>query len=149
MGAHHPMLWNRSRILGLALLVISGLIVTGCGGETTDADSPISEAEAIEMAENALMAFNTGDYAAWSRDWSDTMKSAIDEDAFQTFRSQYHGALGDYVEISKVTGGPGGDPGTYRWTYDVEFEQRAYTVWFGFKAGSKRIEGVSFEEPSA
>jgi hypothetical protein len=43
----------------------------------------------------------------------------------------------------------GSDRGTYRWTYDIQFENGAYRTWFGFKEGSPLIEGVSFEEPTA
>lgn len=118
--------------------------------ETTDPlASPVSEEQAIEMAENALQGFNNGDYEAWSRDWSDAMKSAIDEDAFLVFRDQFHAQLGDYTDLIEVSGDQGADPGTYRWTYDIQFEDGAYRMWFGFKEGSTLIEGVTFEDPEA
>ena len=43
----------------------------------------------------------------------------------------------------------GSDRGTYRWTYDIQFENGAYRMWLGFKEGSPLIECVSFEEPTA
>jgi hypothetical protein len=98
------------------------------------------------MAENALQAFNDRDYAAWSEDWSETMKAAIDEEGFLAFRDQFHADLGDWTGISNVKGGTGTAAGTYRWTYDLEFENGSYQMWFGFKEGSPLIEGVSFEE---
>ena len=101
------------------------------------------------MAENALEAFNTGDYDVWTRDWSEVMRSAIDAEAFHAFRSQFHTSLGDYVAIRGVEGGPGADSGTYRWTFDVEFDKASYKMWIGFREDSPLIEGVSFEDPSA
>lgn len=98
------------------------------------------------MAESALEGFNTADYALWSADWSPMMKQAIDERAFLSFRDQFHSQLGDYVAIAEVTGSQGADAGTFRWTFDVEFENGAYRMWFGFKQDSTLIEGVSFEE---
>lgn len=132
------------RLIAVAAVVI---VLAACGATSTSVGSPISEEDAVQMAENALEAFNGGDYAAWSRDWSETMKSAIDEEAFLSFREQFHAALGDYTAITDVTGAPGADSGTYRWTFDVQFERDDYRMWFGFKEGSRLIEGVSFEEP--
>lgn len=134
--------------LALVLLAVA-LFLTACASESETVESPITEDQATEMAENALQGFNDRDYAAWSRDWSDTMKAAIDEDAFYAFRDQYHGELGDWVSINDLSGGPGADAGTYRWTYDLEFENGDYQMWFGFKEGSALIEGVTFEEPSS
>lgn len=77
------------------------------------------------------------------------MKGAIGEDAFCAFRDEYHGQLGNWTAITIASGGPGADEGTYRWTYDLEFDNGVYRMWFGFKEGSPSIEGVSFEEIGA
>lgn len=132
-----------SAILSMALLLVA------CGSASDPIESPITEEQATEMAENALEAFNDRDYTAWSRDWSESMKAAIDEDAFLAFRDQYHGQLGNWTAITNLSGGPGADEGTYRWTYDLEFENGVYRMWFGSKEGSPLIEGVSFEEISS
>lgn len=134
-------------ILGGAIVLT--LLVSACSQDQTSVGSPVSEEEVTEMAENALEAFNDADYASWSRDWSDTMKAAIGDDAFLAFRDQAHAQLGNYVAINDVTGSQGEDPGTYRWTFDVEFENSSHIMWFGFKEGSKLIEGVTFEEPGS
>lgn len=132
-----------------ALLLVAVITSVACGSAASDVTSPVTEEQALVMAENALEAFNTGDYDAWSSDWSDTMKGAIDEGAFVQFRDQFHAALGDYVSIAGATGAPGENPGFYRWTFDVVFEKADYRVWFGFADGSPLIEGVSFEDPAA
>jgi hypothetical protein len=106
----------------------------------------VTEAQALEMADSALQAFNDRDYAAWSRDWSETMKAAIDEEAFLSFRDEYHAELGNWTGISNAVGGPGAAAGSYRWTFDLDFENGPYRMWFGFKEGSPLIEGVSFED---
>ncbi len=138
----------RRLAVGLTIVVLLST-VGACGEGATPIDSPVTEEQVTEMADNALKAFNTGDYAAWSRDWSGTMKAAIDEDAFSAFRDQFHAALGEYRRITAVTGSEGSASGTYRWTFEVEFENAPYRMWFGFKEGSPQIEGVNFEEPSA
>lgn len=137
---------NRSFLIAGLFVIVT---VTACAQSSAAVPSPVTEEQAVQMAESALEGFNAGDYVLWSADWSPTMKQAIDEDAFLAFRDQFHSQLGDYVEIAEVTGSPGADAGTFRWTFDVEFENGAYQMWFGFKQGSTLIEGVSFEEPAA
>lgn len=147
-----PEMEERQRVRRLAIgltMVVLLSAVGACGEAATPIDSPVTEEQVTEMADNALKAFNTGDYAAWSRDWSVAMKAAIDEDAFNAFRDQFHATLGDYRGITAVTGSEGSAAGTYRWTFEVEFENAPYRMWFGFKEGSPQIEGVNFEEPSA
>lgn len=133
----------------IAALLSGAFLLAACGGTSNPVGSPVSEEQAMEMADNALQAFNTGDYAGWSRDWSETMKSAIDEQAFLAFREQAQAQLGDYVAIKSAAGSPGETAGFYRWTFQVQFEQADYGIWFGFKEGSPLIEGVQFEEPTA
>ena len=137
---------HRHRLRPMAAILSAALLLVACGPASAPIGSPITEEQATEMAENALQAFNDRDYTAWSRDWSETMKSAIGEDAFFAFRDQYHGQLGNWIAITNVSGGPGADERTYRWTYDLDFENGEYRMWFGFKEGSPLIEGVSFEE---
>lgn len=136
------------RAVGLATVVLLSTL-GACGEGATPIESPVTEEQVTEMADRALEAYNTGDYADWSRDWSGAMKAAIDEDAFIAFRDQFHAVLGDYVRITAVTGSEGSASGTYRWTFDVEFENAPYRVWFGFRKDSPQIEGVTFEEPPA
>ncbi|HSM45264.1 MAG TPA: hypothetical protein VK969_09645 [Acidimicrobiia bacterium] len=138
---------DRRDVVWIGLLVAASIVFGGCANDSADISSPVSEAEAVEMAQGALEGFNSRDYATWSQNWSASMKSAIGEDAFLTFRDQFHGQLGDFVAITGVRGAPGRDRGTFRWTYDLEFEEGSYQMWFGFKDGSSLIEGVSFEDP--
>jgi hypothetical protein len=140
---------NRKDVVWIGLLVVASILFGGCAGDAADISSPVSETEAVEMAQEAMEGFNSRDYSTWSQNWSANMKSAIGEDAFLAFRDQFHGQLGDFVAITGVRGAPGRDRGTFRWTYDLEFEEGPYQMWFGFKDGSPLIEGVSFEEPGA
>ncbi len=142
-----PSLWSRR--LGVLALFLALSILAACAQSSAAVPSPVTEEQAIEMAERALEGFNDGNYAAWSGDWSPEMKAAIDEASFLSFREQAHALLGDYVEIAGVTGAAGSAAGTVRWTFDIQFERGPYRMWFGFKEGSPLIEGVTFEEPSS
>ncbi len=137
---------RRLRLAAAFGIVALAVLVAGCSAGAALVESPVTEAEAVAMAENALLAFNADDYTAWSRDWSATMKAAIGEDAFHGFRDEFHAMLGDYQAIVDAEGGQGANSGTYRWTFDVDFEQGPYQLVLGFKEGSPLIEGVRFLE---
>jgi hypothetical protein len=86
-----------SSVLGWSVLLI---ILVGCSRPGSDADG-LTESQAVEIAENALVAYNLG-FAVWSCDWSQTMKAAIDEAAFTQFREQALAQLGEYLAINAV-----------------------------------------------
>ena len=95
------------------------------------------------MTESMLAAFNSGDYAAWSREWSPAMKAAINEQAFGQFRDQTLSSAGRFVSIESITSRPGQEPGVTRWESTVAFEKGRYVFTIAFKPGSKEIEGVN------
>ena len=134
----------RSRV---AVFLVSMLlvVVAGCGssGPSGSAVSPVSEAEARTMAESMLAAFNEGDYAVWSRDWSQAMKDGIPEAAFRTFRDATLPESGKFVRIERLESKPGQNPGVTRWEATCTFEQGQWILSVAYREGSKAIEGVT------
>lgn len=132
-------------LLFAASLLIASLSIAACSSSQSPAGSPVTsidEATVTEMARHALDAFNAGDYAAWSRDWSDTLRAAIDESAFLAFREQALGQLGKYISIEATTL-TSVKAGTHRWVFTVRFEEATATLSFGFVNGRTAIEGVN------
>lgn len=135
-------------LVAIGLFAFVAACGTAAGSSDSNTVSPITQTEAIEIAEQAMQGFNERDYAQWAGDWSEAMQAAIDEDAFLGFRDTYHGQLGDFVAVTSVTGAPGNDPGVYRWTFDLEFENGQYGMYLAFTEDSKKVEGIQFLEPS-
>jgi Protein of unknown function (DUF3887) len=131
------------------LFVFIPLVIVAIGAcSSTSAAPPINpavtEARATEIATNALTAFNDGDYAGWTRDWSATMKNAISESDFLAFRDQVIDAKGRFVEIEGVALGSS-KPGTYRYTFTVAFENASAKVAFAFVGDGTVVDGVHYE----
>jgi hypothetical protein len=61
-----------------------------------------------------LKAFNSGNYAAWSADWSEALKDAIREKDFLSFREQAIATAGRYVSIAGSDVRSRRDPGRGR-----------------------------------
>ena len=81
----------KTQLTVLFVLLVLAVLATACGAPASnepqgEAVSALTQEEATAMIDNALQAFNTGDYATWSHDWDNDMKAAISEDDFLSYR---------------------------------------------------------------
>ena len=131
-------------LAAIAVLAIGAYSLTNTTTAAAPAERAVGEVQATEIATNALNGLNAGDYAAWTRDWSESMKSAIKEADFLAFRDQLVAAKGKFVAIDDVTVASN-KPGTYRYSFTVAFEQGTATLGFSFVGDSPKFEGVFYE----
>ena len=136
----------KTKLTTLFLLLTVAVLASACGGASSapkgEAVSVLSQQEATEMIGSALEAFNTGDYATWSRDWDDAMKAMIDEKGFQEYRSQVLAAYGQYVSLESVEIQPGANKGYVRWVAIANFEKGKIKFGFGFLNDGREITGI-------
>ena len=97
----------------LVLVLVTIPIFAGCGKVAPYADP---------ATENILIAMNNEDYASFSKDFSDTMKSELSEDAFADFLAAVNGQVGDYVPDSKNLTGVNIENGLTTAIYKINFE---------------------------
>lgn len=137
----------KTKLTTLFVLLIVAILASACGGFAPEgeATSVLSQEEATAIVENAIQGLADGDYAAWSRDWSDTMKSAIPEKAFLDYRSQVTAQYGQFVSIESVAVEPGRKQGYVRWAAVCNFENGRIKFNFSFENNGRLIEGVSPE----
>ncbi|HEX7589140.1 MAG TPA: DUF3887 domain-containing protein, partial [Anaerolineae bacterium] len=136
---------------GFLVLVILSMSATAVGAVALpDKTLTGSERDAVlayteSKTTNLLTAIDNRDYAAFSRDLSDKMKSAITEDGLTSMRAKVSDKIGKYVsrEIASVT--PSGDFITV--IYTARFENDApVTVRVSFEAAEPhRISGLFFD----
>jgi hypothetical protein len=140
-----------SRITLIAIvLTIVVVVMAACAAlNRQDATSPqeriksaLTLEAATEMAENAMTGFAEGNYAAWSRDWTGAMKSAVKESDFLSYREQVTANYGAYQSIDSIEKQPGVNKGYVRWSVIANFEKGQIRFNFGFKEDGKLIEGV-------
>lgn len=136
----------KTKLTTVFVLLIVVVLASACGAAggapQGEAVSVLSQEEATKMIGSALQAFNTGDYAAWSRDWDDSMKAMIDEKSFQDYRSQVLAAYGQYVSLESVEIQPGANKGYVRWVAIANFEKGRIKFAFGFLNDGREITGV-------
>ena len=97
----------------LVLVLVAIPVFAGCGKVAPYADP---------ATENILIAMNNEDYASFSKDFSDTMKSELSEEVFADFLAAVNGQVGDYVPDSKNLTGVNIDNGLTTATYKINFE---------------------------
>lgn len=136
---------SKFRVLGW--MMVFGLLATAvaCGGSSPanqEMVSAFTQAEATELAENAMQGFASGDYATWSRDWSQTMKNGINEAAFLAYRQEVSKVMGAYQSIESVTMAPSTTAGYIRWVVVANFENGQMEFAFSFRQDGKLVEGV-------
>lgn len=134
----------KTKLTTLFVLLIVAMLASACGGSAPEGEavSILSQEEATAIVENAMQGLADGDYAAWSRDWSDTMKSAIPEKAFLDYRSQVTAQYGQFASIESVTVEPGKKQGYIRWAAICNFENGRIKFNFSFENDGRLIEGV-------
>lgn len=136
----------KTKLTAVLVLLIVAVIASACGSAggapQGEAVSVLSQQEATEMIGSALQAFNTGDYAVWSRDWDDPMKAMIDEKGFQEYRSQVLATYGQYVSLESVEIQPGANKGYVRWVAIANFEKGRIKFGFGFLNDGREITGI-------
>jgi len=125
-------------------LFIVAVLISACGLSATSGEmvSVLSQDQATEILENAMQGFQNGDYAAWSRDWSDAMKNAIPEKTFLDFREQVTAQYGQFVSIQSVEIQPGAEEGYVRWVATCDFEKAQIRMNFSFLNDDIEVEGV-------
>ena len=101
-------------IITILVLVLAAIpVFAGCGKVAAYADP---------ATENILIAMNNEDYANFSKDFSDIMKSELSEDVFADFLAAVNGQVGDYIPDSKNLNGFNIENGLTTATYKINFE---------------------------
>jgi hypothetical protein len=137
----------KTRLTSLFVLLIVAAITAACGSAPADfprdkAESVLSQEEASSLIDSALQALNTGDYAAWSRDWADDMKAAIKDKDFQSYRDQVVTEYGQYLALECVEMQPGSQADRVRWVVVAGFEKGKIRYAFSFLPDGKQVKGI-------
>ena len=137
----------KTRLTTLFALLIATMIAAACGSAPADvpqgkAQSVLSQEEASTLIDRALQALNTGDYAAWSRDWADDMKAAIKDKDFQSYRDQVVAQYGQYVALESIEIQPGTNVDRVRWVVVADFEKGKIKYTFSFLPDGKQVKGI-------
>jgi len=132
-----------------AAIVIIAFVLTGCG-QITEADVPY----ASDMVDNVLAGIKDRDYAEFSRDFTDDVKSALTEDKINSLADLLESKIGDYESktfgqaADKAQNGINYTMVVYTAKYTKESGDVIITVSFTDNNGIKQIGGLNFNSPN-
>jgi hypothetical protein len=137
----------KTRLTSLFVLLIAVVITGACSPAPANApqgkaESALSQEEASTLIDSALQSLNSGDYAAWSRDWADDMKAAIKDKDFQSYRDQVVAQYGQYVSLESIEIQPGSQADRVRWVVVADFEKGKIKYTFSFLPDGKQVKGI-------
>lgn len=138
----------KTKFTTLFVLLVVAILASACGSASAEdgkLTSVLTETEATSIAENALHALNSGDYAAWSRDWDDTLKGAINEDAFLQYREQALAQTGQFESILSVELAPSPRADSIRWVFTCQFEKARVRFIMAYPKDGKLANTVMTE----
>ena len=141
----------RRAVVPAALGLLLGLVLVGCGsGDRSAGDqagtSAVGAARAQAIAQNMLVAYNSGDYQAFSSDWSSPMRLLVGERGFRQFRDENLPATGRFKAITSVTPTAGQQGGGHASNQvHAAFEKREGMVFtLTLSADREKVEGLEF-----
>jgi hypothetical protein len=136
----------KTKLNPLFVLLLVAILASACGGAGTipqgEAVSVLTQEEASTMIDSALQAINSGDYAAWSQDWADDMKAAIQDPDFQEYRQQVIAQYGQYIALESIKIEPGQNADRVRWVVVANFEKGKIKYSFSFLPDGRQVKGI-------
>lgn len=141
----------RRIVISTALGLLLAVVLTACGGTDDSAGrqsgtGAVGTDRAQAIAQNMLLAYNSGDYQTFSRDWSSPVKLMVGERAFRAFRDDSLPATGPFKTITSITP-TAGQQDTDHASYKVQasFEKRQSALFtITLSTDAAKVEGLEF-----
>jgi hypothetical protein len=131
-------------LLGLGV----GLALTACGLNAPAGTAGISEQEARQIAEGALLALNGGDYPAFVENFDEVLRKALDEERFNELRAILQESSGKFLSLSRPKPVKANFPDAVEYVYDCQFEKEKVTLTNYYRVGGELVVGTFVDSPS-
>ena len=130
-------------VLGFLLAIALAACGGSDGGASSQAATPAVNGERAQaIAENMLLAYNSGDYQAFSRDWSAPVKLVLGERRFREFRDDNLPVTGPFTALTSVTPAAGQDAGHASYQVLAQFEKQDSVLFTMTLSSGGTVEGL-------
>ncbi|MBU3188964.1 DUF3887 domain-containing protein [Clostridium bowmanii] len=134
----------------LCSVLVMASILTGCNKKLAEKDVEY----AAPLTENILQAVGKGDYAQFSKDFSDELKKGIPEESFKTLCTSFSDKIGKYESKKFTAAAETKKDGKifktviYTAKYSKEKKDVQVTASFTENDGKILVEGIFFKSPN-
>jgi hypothetical protein len=134
----------RTRVLPtIGSLLFLLFLAAGCAAPTP---AGLADDEIINITANILTALDSGDYPAFTRDFSDEMLAAFPEDQFTQLRNLIITSSGNFVSTGKLSLSNQEEFAIYR--IRCTYQQEDVVVSVVFRIEGVLVEGLFFDSPN-
>jgi hypothetical protein len=123
-------------------------LLAACALNAPAGTAALSEGQAREIAEQTLSALNEGDYKAFSANFDDKLREAIDEQRFEELRLLVHESSGDFIGLSGPMMVKTASPQTVGYVYDCKFEKEDVVMTHTYFVDGNQIAGFFLNSPN-
>jgi hypothetical protein len=119
--------------------VILALVLTGCQAKP----AALSNQQVMDVTDNILKALGSGDYQAFTRDFSPTMLDAFSESKYNDLQTMLQGTSGAYKSCAEPTLSNSNEYAIYQFV--CEFEKEKVVVKVVFAIDGNLVDGLFFD----
>ena len=142
----------RRIVKSMTLALLLAVVLAACGGEDGSAGgqrgtAAVGTDRVQAIAQNMLLAYNSGDYQAFSRDWSSPVKLMVSEPGFREFRDDSLPITGPFKAIASVTPTAGQQDADHA-SYEVlaQFEKQDGVLFtMTLTSSGAKVEGLELK----
>ena len=124
----------------LTLLIITGLLLTGC---QPPKPASLSNDLVLQAVDQVLSSVNSGDYQGFIRGFSDAMKTAFPEAQFSSLHNTLQNASGNYASCGQPALTNNQGYAVYRLI--CKFDRENVMVTVTYQIAGNKIEGLFFD----
>jgi hypothetical protein len=144
---------NKIRIIEFCLAIILLLSlnagISGCSPANTPVNTPVVRSSVDPIVTNIMTSLNNNDYTGFSRNFSQTMKNAINQSAFTKLCNQMQSDVGDYQ--SDVFYSAANKAGLTNLVYFAQYSKEPAGVSVSLSVqsvnGAYQVQGLVFNSP--
>ena len=143
---------NKIKNFVMGALAILGILalLSGCSSATTAINTPVIQTSIDPIVTNILTSLNNNDYAGFSRNFSQTMKNAINQSAFDKLYNQMQTAVGNYQ--SDVFYSAANKAGSMNLVYFAQYSKEPAGISVSLSVqsinGAYQVQGLVFNSPN-
>jgi len=136
----------------MGALVISGIaaLLSGCASTSTPLNTPVIQTSVDPIVTNILTSLDNNDYAGFSQNFSQAMKNAINQSAFDKLYNQMQANVGDYQ--SDVFYSAANKAGSMNLVYFAQFSKEPAGISVSLSVqsinGAYQVQGLVFNSPN-
>jgi hypothetical protein len=125
-----------------------GALAAACALNAPPGTAALSDQQAREIAEGALVALNEGDYEAFIEHFSEKVQAAMSPESFEQLRATVQETSGDYLSLSGPKLIKTSSPDAVGYVYDCKFEKEEVVVTNYYLVDGDKVEGFFLNSPN-